>query len=100
MSRMFTLAGVGFVAGLLTLWALFTVCVPDPPRERPLWFAFSVMGAIPVSAMFALFGAVKSLQDEMKETRREMKHWQSMFDRHEDDDKPSTQFKSGLPKCD
>jgi hypothetical protein len=97
---MATWAGIGFAIGTLVLFVLFRIGTERAIPEGGILFAFSVMGGIPAAAIGALFGAVKILQDEMKETRREMKHWQSMFDRHEDDDKPSTQFKSGLPKRD
>jgi hypothetical protein len=37
----------------------------------------------------------------MRETRREMKHWQSIIQMAaEEQDRPSTQFKSGTPKRD
>jgi len=97
MSRMYTLAGVGFFIGLLGLWGLFAACAPRGPADSALWFAFAVMGAIPVSATFALFGAVKSIQEEMRETRRELKHWKTLFQMTEDEEAPSTQFKSGTP---
>jgi hypothetical protein len=93
---MFTLAVTGFFIGLFGLWVLFKLFVHERPPEG-LWFVFSVMGAIPVSATFALFGAVQTIQEEMRETRREIKHWQSLFQTDDYGDKPITQFKAGPP---
>jgi hypothetical protein len=97
MSRMLKYAGAGFGVGFLILFVIFNLCVPDGNRKEGISFSFSIMGAVPAAAMCALFGAVQILQDEMRETRRQMKHWQSLFQIDNDHEKPSTQFKIGLP---
>lgn len=97
MMRMLTWAGVGFGIGFLVLLALFYICMRRQVPDEGLFLVFSFMGAIPAAAFFALFAAVKIFQDEMRETRREMKHWQSIIQHIEEIDRPSTQFKLGPP---
>jgi hypothetical protein len=55
------------------------------------------MGAIPAAAMGALFAAVNVILKELRETRRELKYWQSIQQMDEDLSKPSTHIKPAPP---
>jgi hypothetical protein len=96
MKRMFVCACIAEAVGFVVLVVMFLVATPNHVGERSLWIVFSITGAIPVAAIAALFSAVKTIQEELRETRRELKHWQSM-QMYEDPEGPSTKIKPASP---
>lgn len=99
MARMVGWGFAGAVVGFLVIFVVFLLATEPQrlPAERGIWAAFSFLGAIPVSAMFSLFAGVSVMQAEIREMRREFKHWESRFEQFEEKEKPSTQFKPGSP---
>ena len=77
MKRMLIYALVGGFVGFVIFWILFALATREQGNEHSLWIVFSVMAAVPVAALAALFSAVHILQDELRETRRALAHWQS-----------------------
>jgi hypothetical protein len=64
--------------------------------QRPVLIVVSIMGAFPVACTVALFSAFRTIQEELRETRRELKYWQSMH-MYEDSESPSTGIKPAPP---
>lgn len=92
MLRMLFYAVIGLVVGFTVLFVLLTVTC-EPIREEYAPFAvLALMGALPVASVSVLFGAVKLIQDELRQTRREMKSMKSSFHlTGETSDRPSSQ---------
>ena len=96
MKRMFVSACIWHAGGFALLTAMFLWATWNGfVAERGLWVVFSFMGAI-LAAIGALFSAVKIIQEELRETRRELKHWQSI-QMYEDTESPSTNIKPAPP---
>jgi hypothetical protein len=94
MQRVFVFGGVGFGLGFALFTSLFFATI-HPPGDRPILMVFALACSISLAAFFSVIGAFKSLQIELQELRRDMKHWQ--FLPGDDAVKPSSQFKSGDP---
>src|SRR4051812_43705329 len=94
MKIMVIASGIGGVAAFILLWALFSATLGRNGPDHGIVTVFSVMGAIPGAAIGALFAAVSVIRMELREIRRELKHWQSLQTLDMDVDLPSTQFKS------
>src|SRR5262249_50435493 len=95
MKRMLINALIGQTVGFFLLVVMFALATPHRD-DWPVLCAFSFMGAVPFAAIGALFGAVSTIREEMRETRRELKHWQSM-QMYEEPEKPSTGIKPAPP---
>src|SRR5437764_467794 len=95
MKIMLLCSGLGAVAGFIVIGMLFDATAHW--RERVLLEVLYVFGALPGAAVGALIGAVNVLQKELRETRRELKHWQSIQQMDEDLSMPSTHIKPGPP---
>jgi hypothetical protein len=92
MLRMFTYGAIGLVIGFIVILALLTVSCEPIREEYSLFAVLALMGALPAASGGILVGAVKSIQDEFREMRREMKSMQtSFYQTGEKLDKPSTQ---------
>ena len=92
MKSMALWAGIGGVVGFILLFACFSIATRPDDGERGIWVVFSIMGAISVAALGALFAAVNVIQYEMREMRRELKHW-PIQQMDIELDKPSTHIK-------
>ncbi len=97
MARMFGWAVLGAFIGFLVYNVAFLATGDFTRREFGLLIVLSTLGAFPAAILATLFAAVSIIQAELRETRREMKHWQSTFQMLDDEDGPSTHFKPGLP---
>jgi hypothetical protein len=97
MKSMIFWAGLGSVVGFLALWVVFVIVVQPRGPDGAVFFVFSIMGAIPATAIGAIFAGVNFIQKEMRETRRELKHWQSIQQLDVDLDKPSIHIKPAPP---
>jgi len=88
---------LGATAGFVFLFLAFRIATEPHHGEQGLWIVFSIMGAIPAAAIGAIFAAAKTVQLELREARRELKHWQSIQQLDVDLDKPLTKFKATAP---
>jgi hypothetical protein len=92
MLRMFTYGAIGLVVGFIVILVLLTVSCEPIREEYALFAVLALMGAFPAASGGVLVGAVKSIQGEFREMRREMKSMQTSFHQTcEKLDKPSTQ---------
>ena len=92
MLRMLFHAAIGLTVGFIVLLVLLTVSC-EPIREEYAPFAvLALMGALPVASVSVLFGAVKLIQDELRQTRCDMNSIQTSFrPTGETSDGPSSQ---------
>jgi hypothetical protein len=100
MQNMVIWAGFGAFVGFLVLQAAFAILVRPLGPDGAVFFVISIMGAIPAAAIGALFAGVNVIQKEMRETRRDLKHWQSVRQMDVDSENPSTHFKPTQPSGD
>ena len=104
MKRIFLSGGCGLFIGFVLFAFLFSLTARG--GDQGILPVLALMASIPIGVFFSLLSAFRILQQELQETRREMKHWQSSFQLMRDDDikppphdgiKPSTQVRSGEP---
>src|SRR5262245_51544164 len=74
--QMKTSAVIGAVIGFATFMFLFFAFDPGP--DRGILVVFSIMGALPVAAIAALFAAVSEIQGEIRKLRREVERYSRM----------------------
>ena len=80
MGRMLIWAAFAWGAGFAVLLISFMLVTPPPPHpDRGLWVVFSLMGAVPVAALAALFTAMRVIQEEFRTLRREMDRIRAMM---------------------
>ena len=79
MLRMFTYGVIGWVVGFIVILVLLTVSCEPIREEYALFAVLALMGALPAASGGVLVGAVKSIQGEFREMRREMKSMQTSF---------------------
>jgi hypothetical protein len=92
MLRTFTYGVIGLVVGFMVILMLLTVSCEPIREEYALFAVLALMGALPAASGGVLIGAVKTIQGEFREMRREMKSMQSSFHQTgEKLDKPATQ---------
>ena len=96
MKTMVLWTGIGAILGFILIWVIFGI-FDRHQNDNGVKVVLSVMGAIPAAILGALFAAVSVIQKELRETRRELKHWQSIQQMDEELSKPSTQIKSAPP---
>jgi hypothetical protein len=97
MKRMVLWAGTGWVVGFFLCYACFYLSAGPHDTDRKTWVAYSIMFALPVAAIGALFAGVSVIQKQLRETQRELKYWQSIQQLDIELDKPSTHFKPAPP---
>jgi hypothetical protein len=95
MLRVFTWAGFGGVVGFAVFFKLFGMFAPQNNPDSLLWDVFAIMAAIPVAAVGAVFGAVLTILEKLREMRQDM--MQGIEELITIQDQPSTQVKSGRP---
>ena len=89
---------IGAVVGYFVIYYLFGTLAGDMRADFGTKAFFSLTnGAIPMAAIGAIFAGVSVIQTELRETRREWKHWLSIHRLDIELDKPSTQFESAPP---
>ena len=67
----------GGLGAFLLLCVLFCMASPHG-NEFPIFAVLALGNSISAAGMFALFGAVRAIQAELRETQRQLKHWQSI----------------------
>ncbi|MSQ94386.1 MAG: hypothetical protein EXR98_07500 [Gemmataceae bacterium] len=98
MPRMIIWAAIGAIVGFLVFCAMFQMAWPHGGPDRGVNLVFSIMGALPVAAICAVFSAVGTIKENLDEIRREIMRLQRIEELITIQERPSTQFKSGPPE--
>jgi hypothetical protein len=96
MKRMFIYVTIGQAIGFGALTVLFLSLSEGAVAERRFFIVLAFTSAMPIAIIAALFSVLSTIQEELRETRRELKHWQSM-QLYLEAEKPSTNIKPAPP---